>query len=71
MKTLTCKEMGGPCDTPISAETKEEMMSAGMAHLKSEHPEMAADIEAMPKDDPKMMEWGKMFEEAWEKAPMA
>jgi predicted small metal-binding protein len=71
MKTLTCKQLGGPCDEAISAETKEEMMNKGMAHLASAHPQMAADVQAMPKDDPKMVEWAKSFDAMWENAPTA
>src|SRR5436853_75000 len=41
MKTMTCRAMGGMCDEPISAETSDEMMSKGMAHLDAAHPEMA------------------------------
>ena len=34
MKTITCRAMGGPCDTAISAATAEEMMEKGMAHVQ-------------------------------------
>lgn len=33
MKTMTCKQMGGPCDTAIHGETSEEMMNNGAAHV--------------------------------------
>lgn len=46
-------------------------MSKGMAHLDAAHPEMAATVRAMAKDDPAMVEWGKKFDEAWENAPEA
>ena len=69
MKTMTCNQMGGPCEAAISGGTVEEMMTAGMAHMEAAHPEMAADIKAMPKDDPKMVEWNKKFMEDWEKTP--
>ena len=69
MKTMTCAQMGGTCDTAMTAATSDEMMSMGMAHLESAHPEMAADIKAMPKDDPKMVAWGQKFAADWAAAP--
>jgi predicted small metal-binding protein len=69
MKTLTCSQMGGPCDEKLTAETTDEMMSKGMAHLESAHPEMAAQVKAMPKDDPIMVSWSQKFQEEWANAP--
>jgi predicted small metal-binding protein len=69
MKTLTCAQMGGPCETAITGSTQEEMMNNGMKHMEEAHPEMAADIKAMPQDDPKMVEWGKKFAADYEAAP--
>lgn len=66
---MTCRKMGGMCDAEITASTSDEMMSKGMAHLEEAHPEMAANIKAMPKDDPKMVEWGKKFMSDWEATP--
>ena len=34
MKTMTCKQMGGPCDAPIHGNTAEEMMNNGAKHLQ-------------------------------------
>lgn len=69
MKTLTCAQMGGPCDTPISGNSKDELMTNGMRHLEEAHPEMAATVKAMPSDDPVMVEWVKKFDEEYEAAP--
>ena len=69
MKTLTCSQLGGPCEEKITGNTQDEMMANGMAHLEAAHPEMAADVKAAPKDDPKMMEWMKKFQEDWASAP--
>ena len=66
---MTCAEMAGPCDTSMSASTSEEMMSKGMAHLEAAHPEMAADVKATPKDDPKMVAWYEKFMQTWESKP--
>jgi len=69
MKTMTCAQMGGMCDAAITANTKDEMMSKGMAHLEEAHPEMAADVKKMPKDDPLMVEWQSKFDKDWDAAP--
>jgi len=54
---------------PITANSSDEMMTKGMAHLESAHPQMAADVKAAPKDDPKMIAWSKKFAEDWANAP--
>lgn len=69
MKTLTCAQMGGMCDTPISGNTKDEIMMGGMQHLEVAHPEMAAQIKATPKDDPAMAEWSQKFDAMYDAAP--
>jgi len=69
MKTMTCKQMGGPCDANVQGETPEEMMQNGMTHLEQAHPKMATDIKATPKDDPRMVEWNKKFMTDWENTP--
>ena len=61
--------MGGMCDEKLSANTSKEMMDAGWDHIKKAHPEMAAGIEKMPKDDPKMKEWEDGFNKTWEETP--
>ncbi len=60
--------MGGMCDEPITAKTYEEMIAEGMKHLVVAHPEMAASVKAMPKDDPKMVEWEQTFKKTWNAA---
>jgi hypothetical protein len=34
MKTMTCKEMGGPCDFPHQGDTADEVIKAQDGHLK-------------------------------------
>jgi hypothetical protein len=34
MKTMTCKQMSGPCDTPFHANTGDEAIKMQDAHLK-------------------------------------
>jgi hypothetical protein len=34
MKTMTCKQMGGPCDAPFHGITADEVIKAEDNHLK-------------------------------------
>jgi hypothetical protein len=34
MKTMTCKQLGGPCDLPLSGNTADEVIKAEDRHLK-------------------------------------
>jgi predicted small metal-binding protein len=34
MKTMTCKQLGGPCDFPHHGETADEVIKAQDSHLK-------------------------------------
>jgi hypothetical protein len=34
MKTMTCKELGGPCDSPHSGATADDVIKAQDRHLK-------------------------------------
>ncbi len=66
MKTMTCAQMGGMCDTAITAETKDEIKGKGMAHLEAMHPEMAESIKSMSNDDPMMVAWAEKFSTDWD-----
>ena len=33
MKSFTCREMGGPCDTKVTGVTADEIMKNGGAHV--------------------------------------
>lgn len=61
MKTMTCAQLGGPCDAKFTGSTPDEMIANAMKHLEAAHPEMAAQVKATPKDDPTMVEWNKKF----------
>lgn len=45
------------------------MLKSGMVHLEAEHPEMAADVKAMPHDAPEMVAWQQKFDQEWDAAP--
>ncbi len=34
MKTMTCTQMGGPCDAPLRGSTADQVIKAQDAHLK-------------------------------------
>ena len=34
MKTMTCREMGGPCDAPFLGNSADEVIKAEDSHLK-------------------------------------
>jgi predicted small metal-binding protein len=34
MKTMTCRQLGGPCDLTLAGETADEVIKAQDAHLK-------------------------------------
>lgn len=57
------------CDESVTAATSDEMMTKGMEHLEAAHPEIAASVKAMPKDEPKMVEWGQKFAADWAAKP--
>ena len=40
MKTLSCKELGGVCDTKISANEPGEMDAKWSIHMTDSHPEL-------------------------------
>jgi predicted small metal-binding protein len=69
MKIMTCAQMGGMCEEQITGATKDEMLDNGMRHLDAEHPEMAASVKAMPKDDPTMVAWMEKFEKDFNDTP--
>jgi predicted small metal-binding protein len=68
MKTMTCAQMGGPCNDKITGNTPNETLMNAMKHLEEKHPDMAATVKATPKDDPMMTEWNKKFMKDWESA---
>ena len=35
MKTMTSKQLGGPCDLPLSGETADDVIKAQDSHLKA------------------------------------
>lgn len=66
---MTCAQMSGPCDEKIKGNTEEEMITNGMKHLEEAHPDMAANVKAMPQTDPMMVGWMEKFKKDFADAP--
>lgn len=67
MKTLTCSQLGGPCNQELSAESWDDMVQAMTSHVMEKHPDTAKEMEQMHKADPEA--WGKQYKPVWEAAP--
>ena len=67
MKTMTCKQLGGPCDLVLRAETADEIIKAQDKHLKDAvaagdkaHESAAQDMKGRWKHPIKSMGWYKV-----------
>jgi predicted small metal-binding protein len=67
MKTMSCKDLGGPCDAKLSANTWNEMVKKMTQHVIAHHPETAKEMEKMHDKDPK--KWGETYKPKWDNAP--
>jgi predicted small metal-binding protein len=67
MKSMTCKELGGPCSQEIKAETWDEMVKAMTRHVLEKHPETAKAMERMHNEDSKR--WGREMKPKWDAKP--
>ena len=65
MKKFTCKEMGGPCDLELSAESWKNMVNTMVKHVMENHPDTAKEMEEMHNKDPEA--WGKEMRPKWDK----
>ena len=66
MKTMTCKQLGGPCDEKLSAESWDEMVQTMVKHVTANHPETAEQMKKMHEADPK--KWGRETKPKWDAA---
>ena len=64
---MTCRDMGGPCDMEMTANTPNEMMKKGEEHLEKYHPEIADKMENMTMEENK--EWNDNFMKKWKNTP--
>jgi predicted small metal-binding protein len=67
MKTMTCRDMGGPCDYKMTAETAEEMIKKGNKHVTmvkdDAHMKIAEQMKSM--SDVENKNWNNMFMKKW------
>lgn len=73
MKTMTCRQMGGPCDAAIQGETADEIMNKGAKHIKDvndeEHKKVLAMMEEMQKNPDSGKEWNDTFQKKFAELP--
>jgi predicted small metal-binding protein len=67
MKSMTCKELGGPCSQELSAATWDDMVKAITKHVMDEHPKTAAAMQKMHNEDPH--KWGREMKPKWDAKP--
>jgi hypothetical protein len=79
MKTMTCKQMGGPCDTAMKAMDADSMMMEGAKHVQEmaaqgdeEHKKVLTMMDDMQKnpDSPENKAWTEKFMADFEALPM-
>ena len=64
MKTMTCRELGGPCDQRLTAASWNEMVKTMTNHVMEKHPDTAKQMEKMHTEDPQ--KWGREMKPKWE-----
>jgi len=68
---MTCRQMGGPCDTPFQGDTADEIMNKGIQHLEEIQDEAHKKAQKMMMDAQKNPEevkkWYEGFREEFEK----
>ena len=73
MKTLTCRQLGGPCDMPIHGETAQELMDNGTKHIRQSndegHKKVVAMMEDMRNDPEAGKKWQEDFDRKFAEAP--
>jgi hypothetical protein len=62
---MTCRELGGSCDMPLSAEIWQGMAAIMMNHIRDKHPVFAA-MMAANADDGK---WSREVQKEWDATP--
>lgn len=67
MKIMTCRELGGPCDEPLSAGSWKEMVDIMTEHVIDNHPDMAKEMEMTHDGDPE--KWSREMKPKWDAAP--
>ena len=66
MKTMTCKELGGACDHPLTAGSWDDMVRLMAEHVMENHPNVAKEMEKMHNEDP--TKWVREMKPKWDAA---
>lgn len=76
MKTMTCKQMGGPCDFAMHGNTADDVIKAGEQHIKDmmakgdeAHKGPAQMMEEMRKNPASGMEWYQKTQQSFAALP--
>jgi predicted small metal-binding protein len=67
MKTLTCRDLGGPCDQRLTAGSWDEMVGMMTDHVVENHPATSKQMEHMHEEDP--LRWSREMKPKWDAAP--
>ena len=73
MKKITCKDLGGPCDHAMTAETAEDAAKQGYGHIASTQDEAHQKLKGMVDvaTDEEKQKWMEGFEKTFSSAPDA
>lgn len=73
MKTMTCRQMGGPCDTQISGSSPKEILDNGTKHVMEsadeEHKKVLQMMNDMMGDEEASKKWNEDFEKKFAELP--
>lgn len=73
MKTMTCRQIGGPCDTPVSGTTPKEILDNGTKHVMEmdddEHKKVLQMMNDMMADAEASKKWNDDFERKFAELP--
>lgn len=73
MKTMTCRDLGGPCDAEIQGETVDEMVANGAMHLQTAgdeaHKPALAMMEDMMNKPEEAQKWNEEFAKKFAELP--
>jgi hypothetical protein len=73
MKTMTCRQMGGPCDMPLRGETVDELINNGTKHVQEQtdegHKKVMQMMDDMQKDPVAGQKWTEDFKQKFADLP--
>jgi polyhydroxyalkanoate synthesis regulator phasin len=76
MKTMTCKQMGGPCMAPIHGDTADDIIKGGEKHIRDmvakgdmAHKEALKMMDDMRKNPAANMGWYEKFQKDFATLP--